>query len=308
MTRQPDDAHGGVEGGEQQILGHHLGTSEAVEERRFAGIGVADQGDDGIGHTLAGGAMQATGATDLGQFLFERGDAVVDTAAIELDLPLARATHEAGAAALPLEMGPRADQPRALVGKGRQLDLEDTFTGPRPLAEDLEDQPGAVDDLGVEPPFEIALLDRRERAVDHDEAHLHRLHDGPQLVDLAAGKQRRRAKLTQRRRFCCNHIKVDGSSEADRLLKAHFGRARRTSGLVRMHDERALAVRRRVDRRVVADGRFSPAPPLPRVLLRRLPDRRGARLPMASRWKRHACRPVARDHRGEAADRNCRTN
>ena len=51
----------------------------------------------------------------------------------------------------------------------RKLDLQRAFAGARPLPEDLEDEPGAVDNLGLEGPLEIALLPGRQLGVDHHE-------------------------------------------------------------------------------------------------------------------------------------------
>ena len=61
-ARQPQPAHGGIEGGEQHVLGHHLGVGQAVEQGRLAGIGVAHQGDHRERHALARLALQAAGA------------------------------------------------------------------------------------------------------------------------------------------------------------------------------------------------------------------------------------------------------
>ena len=105
------------------------GTGQAVEQGRLAGVGVADQGHDRVGHAAAGLAVQAAGAADLVQLLLDPDDPLGDPAAVELELALAGAAQEAEAAALALEMGPGADQPRALVGEGGQLDLEDALAG-----------------------------------------------------------------------------------------------------------------------------------------------------------------------------------
>ncbi len=73
----------------------------------------------------------------------------------------------------------------------RKLDLQRAFLGARALAEDFEDQPGAVDDLRVPGLLQIALLHRRERAVDEHEAGFLRAHDAFDLLDLALAEKGR---------------------------------------------------------------------------------------------------------------------
>ena len=50
---------------------HHLGAGHGVEQRRFAGIGVADQRDHRGRHALARAAVQRAGAADLLQLPLE---------------------------------------------------------------------------------------------------------------------------------------------------------------------------------------------------------------------------------------------
>jgi hypothetical protein len=54
----------------------------------------------------------------------------------------------------------------------RELDLEPSFGSRRPLAENLEDEPGSVDHLGFGRGLEILLLDRSDRGVDDEELGL----------------------------------------------------------------------------------------------------------------------------------------
>ena len=84
--------------------------------------------------------MQAARALHVGQLLLDADDALGDPTPVELELALAWAAQKAEAAALPLEMGPGTDQPRALVGERGKLDLEHALAGLGALAEDLKDQ------------------------------------------------------------------------------------------------------------------------------------------------------------------------
>ena len=133
--------------------------------------------------------MQAARAADLLQLLCGCCvDALADEAAVGLDLGLAGAAEEAEAAALPLEVGPGPHQPALLIDEMGELDLQAPFPRPRPFAEDLEDQSGAVEHLGLPRRLEIALLHRRERVIDDDQPRLLGAHQPVELFDLAGAE------------------------------------------------------------------------------------------------------------------------
>ncbi len=169
---QRELSHGGIERGEQLILCRHPCPGQPIEQRRLAGIGVADQGDHRIRHPAARGAMQPACAFDRFKLAFDARDALVDAPAIELDLAFTRTTDEAHTATLPLQMGPGSNQAGTLIAERCQFHLQTTFLGLRTGAENLQDQTGPVDHLALERALEIALLDGRECCIDDQKIDL----------------------------------------------------------------------------------------------------------------------------------------
>src|SRR5690606_15550419 len=149
-------AHRRVERGEQLVLGENVGAGDVVEQSRLAGVGVSDDGDDWIRHAAASLPMQLARAHHDLELLADGHDAFVDHAAFVLDLCCVRASKEAVAAALQLQVSPSVDQAALLVGEVRKLDLQSAYLSARTSAEDFEDEPGAVEHLGVTGAFQVA--------------------------------------------------------------------------------------------------------------------------------------------------------
>ena len=167
--------------------------------------------------------MEVTRALHLLQLALDDGDAVGDQAAIHFELAFAGAAEKAEAAALALEMGPRAHQPRALIGKRRQLDLQSPFVSLRARPKDLEDEAGAVDDLGLPAPLEVALLHGAERGIDDNHFRFERARFRGDFFDLAPADQARRTHLGQRHDVLGENGKPDRGGQPRRFCKPRLG-------------------------------------------------------------------------------------
>jgi hypothetical protein len=100
-------------------------------------------------------------------------------------LRLAGAAEKAEAAALSLQVGPGAHQPALLVGEMRQLHLQTPLAGGGALAEDLQDQAGAVEHLAAPGLLQVALLHRAQGVIDDGQRDVALADQRRQLPHLA---------------------------------------------------------------------------------------------------------------------------
>ena len=129
--------------------------------------------------------MQGTRSLDLLEIALEADDLVADHAPVAFELAFARTRQEPEAAALALQVGPGANQARALIGQPRQLDLQAALAGAGAAGEDLQDQAGPVDHLDLPGLLQVALLNGREAVVHHDDVGLGGFAEGGDLLHLA---------------------------------------------------------------------------------------------------------------------------
>ena len=110
--------------------------------------------------------MQAAGAPHLIQLPSDPRHPIADQPTVGLDLRFTRTAEEPETTALAFKVGPASDQSAGLIVEMGKFDLEPAFGGRGPLAENLEDQAGAIDHLGLGPLLQVTLLDRRDRRID----------------------------------------------------------------------------------------------------------------------------------------------
>ena len=181
--------------------------------------------------------MKATRADDLVKVAAELCHPIADQASVGLDLRFARTTKEAEATPLPFQMRPAAHEAASLVIEVREFDLESPFCACGALAEDFEDEPGAVDDLRLCFGFEIALLDRRQGTVDNQQFGIMRAQPRRNRLDLAAAEQGSSLWRADVRRNTINYINPDGRRQSRRFGQPRIHIARATRTTIRVHDD-----------------------------------------------------------------------
>jgi hypothetical protein len=234
-ARQADAAGGGVERGEELVLGQHVGLGDRVEQGGFAGVGVADDGDDRDLGPPALGAVLGALAAHFFQFPSELGDALVNPPAVNLELGFAGAAQAdaAGAAAaggtagLARQVRPLAGEARLAVFILRQLHLQRALAGAGVLGEDVQDQRGAIENndvVAVEGFLQLALVARRKLVVEDDHIEVQRALPGLQLLHLAGADEGLGVGGVQRLRRLADHVQAGGLTEQGQLRERGFKR------------------------------------------------------------------------------------
>ena len=187
--RKAHRANGGIERGEHFRGSQHVGMGQRVEERGFAGVGVADQRDhaerNGLARAAARGALAANGFDGLLDF----ADAVADAAAVGFEFLFARAAG-ADAAAQAGKLFAASGEARQQIIQLREFDLQLAFAGARVLAKisrmscvrSITRRAGAL--------LHVAELHGREVVVHDHKRHVARFGFGANFVQLAAPHER----------------------------------------------------------------------------------------------------------------------
>jgi len=120
----------------------------------------------------------------------------------------------------------------------RELDLQLAFVRARALREDVEDEARAIDDAALGELFEIALLHRRQRAVDEDQVRVERLPLLGELLGLAGADEVARVRTVDARRQRADDARARRARELAKLIESgRVGAAR----LLRLQQQRAFA-------------------------------------------------------------------
>ena len=257
----------GIEGGEELVLHQHRGVGEGVEQRRLAGVGVADDGEDRQAAVVALPPAQVAVLGEAGHPPLQRGDPVAHPAAVDLQLGLAGAAA-ADAAGQARERVVAPGQARVEVLELRQLHLQLAVGALRPLREDVEDQLGAVEDLEAGGLGDVAGLRRREVGVEDDQVR-HQLHGAEQdVLQLPLADERARVDLVPVLQRGVHHLDAGGAGQLLQLLQRRLALLAATASAPRPPPGWPAPARR--CRARCGPGRTPPPAPGPR------PARRGA--------------------------------
>ena len=222
---QIEAPHRRVERREQQVFSGDLRARQAIEQRRLPGIRIPDQRNDRVGNAPTRLAMQRAGTFDLIQLPAQPGNALADQPAVDFELALTRSAEKSETAALTFEMRPRPDKPRTLVRQCSKFDLQPAFMSARAGAENLKDQSGAVDNLGLPAPFKIALLHRAQRRVNDNKPDLVFRDNRAQRLDVPGAEQGCRYGASQSDGLGAHNIQIDGTRQSDRFFETGIKRA-----------------------------------------------------------------------------------
>jgi len=125
----------------------------------------------------------------------------------------------------------------------RQFDLQPPFRCCGAFAENFEDQPGPVYDLGAPGFLKIALLDGGQAVIDDDQLCALLCYQMANILDLSGAEQCRRARLTDAINARRDHIEADRHGKAARFLDPRSDVAPLPSTQIGMNDQRARAAR-----------------------------------------------------------------
>ena len=215
-SRQLPAAGAGVEGGEELVLGEHVGAREPVQERALPRIGVADERYREV--LVAGGHLPLAAAMDRGQVVLEVVDPFLDEPAVHLELFFTRATHP-DAHLQPRQVGPHPLEPWQGIFELGQFHGEPCLVGAGAGREDVENHLRTVEHLGLDFAFEVADLGRGEIVVEDDDVGIVVFDEHRHFGDLAAPEVGGLVGPFASLRHLRDHLRAGRLSEAAELVE-----------------------------------------------------------------------------------------
>ena len=168
----------------------HLRAGDRVEERAFAGIGVADESDGGHGNRFAALALlPARRGGRIRAIELELIDAALNAAAIGFELGFAGAASADAAAELRHGFA-AAGEARQHVFELGELDLKLAFAGARVAGKNVEDELRAIEDAARQSGLKVAQLRGRQVVIEEDEVGVGGSGDAGDLLDFAGADER----------------------------------------------------------------------------------------------------------------------
>ena len=220
----------GIEGREQRVLDQHPGPRDAVQQTRLARVRVAGDRDTRHLEAVAVGALGLPRRREALDLLAQPRHLGVDAATVQLDLRLTGATASharAGAAdlttGLPGHRLTPTTKARQQVLELSELDLRLALPALGVLAEDVEDDGGAVDHLDLHRILERAPLARSELRVGDDGVRAQRGHDIRELLHLAAPEVGARVRMRAPLQQAVEHDGAGGLGEGRELAQRVLG-------------------------------------------------------------------------------------
>ena len=182
-------SHGGVQGREQLVAHQHARVGEPVEQRRLSRVRVAHDGDSRGGRPVPLGPLHGTSGPHRAQLATQLGHLGADAAPVDLEFGLTGSAQRADAAATGGRLAAHGLAPAAQAGQHvfqlGEFHLSLALAAASVLGENVEDEPGPVDDLDLDDLLQLTELPRREFAVADQRVGFVGPHDLGELPRLA---------------------------------------------------------------------------------------------------------------------------
>ena len=200
--------HRGVKRCKKHVFSKYIRTGYPIEKRRFPRVCVADQSNNRERYFCTCRTVKCAGFDHFFKLFTQAAHLIINGTAVRFDLCLAGTTNKAQTTPLALKVGPSADQTGTLIGQMRHLNLQNTLTSARPVAENLKDKTRAIKQFHAPCFFEVTLLNGRNGTVDQDQLNVIVFEHDAQFFDFTFTKKHARMNFGKRDNCPAFHIKV----------------------------------------------------------------------------------------------------